>query len=135
MRAPEHDAGVDAWRTWAAHLQHLLGKERERAATSATTAKAALDASKAKGREYHNQARVSHGKEVRALERAVRAWERLDELSRKFTTLKASKERDSGNLDELEELLEAGDIPAAVDLLRERRAAIDAARARREAAA
>jgi len=118
METPSRGDGEAAWRLYAAQLRAALQHANRRA--SAVTV-------------VEVRAREAEARLASAMTRLDRAKKRHKRWSRSFALLVRARNRDAELLTQVEKLLNGGDIPAAIDLLAERRAAINAARARREA--
>lgn len=104
MEQPTGGDGEGAWRRYAGWLRQRLGDANQRAA-----ADAAAQAEKVR-------------RHILRAEGRSRAWRERHER------LLEAKRRDGRMLNQLEELLLEGDVPAAVDVLAERRAKIEAYR-------
>lgn len=125
MEQPSWDSPQIEWRRYAGELRQRLGEANRRA-----------DGAKVfelRAREAEARAAGAQERAARALDRFAGAWERSERWRGIALRVLAAKRRDAYMLNDLEELLREGDVPAAVDLLAERRAGIEAARARREA--
>lgn len=85
------------------------------------------DADVAAWRKYAGELRQKLGEAKKA---SSDAFERGERWKQNFQHLLYAKNRDGHQLDKLERLLDEGDVPAAVDLLAERRRYIQAAKER-----
>lgn len=127
MKTPSKDADVHEWRQYAGWLRGRLGDVNRHAAVLAEEIARPLR------EEMRAQKRASDAMLARISAREMHARERAQRLARHRNAMQKERVRDRDLLDRVEALLFEGDAPAAIDELMVRRAAIDAARARREA--
>jgi predicted nuclease with TOPRIM domain len=109
VEQPKGGDGEQAWRQYAAALRQRLQEANGRAREEAEERYARV--------QRHARALESRSRERR---------EEYERLEADYARLREAKRRDGARLDRLEFLLREGDVPAAVDLLAERRARIDA---------
>lgn len=99
---PKWSDDATVWRRYAGELRKMLGEANARVRS--------MNAAEVRAREAESRLKGARG--------------RADRWKESFESLMRAKRRDGNLLDRVEQLLSGGDVPAAVDLLADRRRAI-----------